>query len=156
MVLNQTTCFYTIKLTENNFNHQKDISTEVSIPDYNYKQGPFGNDLNLIVTVSKKKQEIKQDELQLILLERNETDKFDKLQKDGAITLRNIPCELVIGTNKNTDEDYYAVIVKFSEEHQKMYFLSPSNKKSLKHRNLKCEFERRKDIIIEDDEKDSE
>ena len=46
MVLNQTTCFYTIKLVENNFNHQKDISTEVSIPDFNYKQGPFGNDLN--------------------------------------------------------------------------------------------------------------
>lgn len=68
MVLNQTTCFYTIKLVENNFNHQKDISTEVSILDYNYKQGPFGNDLNLIVLVSKKKQEIKQDELQFILL----------------------------------------------------------------------------------------
>lgn len=50
----------------------------------------------------------------MILLERNETEKYEKL-KDGPIVLRNIPCELVIGLNKTTDEDYYAVIVKFSE-----------------------------------------
>ena len=153
--MNQTTCFYSINVIENPYTHLKEISTEVQIPDHNYKQGPFGNDLNLTVKVSKKKHEIKQDELQLILLERNETEKYEKL-KDGPIVLRNIPCELVIGLNKTTDEDYYAVIVKFSEEHQKMYFLSNANVKSLKHRNLKCEFERRKDIIIDEEENDKE
>ncbi len=154
--MNQTMGYYTINMNENPYNHQREISTEVQIPDHNYKQGPLGNELNLSVTMNKKKHEIKLDELQLILLERNETDKFEKL-KDGPITLRNVPCELVIGTNKTTDEDYYAVIVHFSEEHQKIYFLSQSNIKSLKHRNLKCEFERRKDIIIdEDDEKEDE
>ena len=153
--MNETTCYYFINVSENIYTHLKEISTEVQIPDYNYKQGPFGNDLNMSVKVSKKKYEIKNDELQLILLERNETDKFEKL-KDGPICLKNIPCELVIGTNKAADEDYYAVIVKFSEEHQKMYFLSNANVKSLKHRNLKCEFERRKDIIIDDEDTEME
>jgi hypothetical protein len=37
-----------------------------------------------------------------------------------------------------------------------MYFLSNANLKSLKHRNLKCEFERRKDIIIDEDETEME
>ncbi|MCR4660804.1 MAG: hypothetical protein K5765_02250 [Clostridia bacterium] len=74
--MNRTTCYYTIKLVDNNYTHQNDISTEVQILDYNYKQGPFGNDLNMFVKVSKKKYEIKNDELQLIFLERNETDKF--------------------------------------------------------------------------------
>ena len=66
--MNETTWYYFINGCENIYTHLKEISTEVQISDYNYKQGPFGNDLNMSVKVSKKKYEIKNDELQLILL----------------------------------------------------------------------------------------
>ena len=52
--MNETTCYYFFNVSENPYTHLKEISTEVQIPDYNYKQGPFGNDLNMSVKVSKK------------------------------------------------------------------------------------------------------
>ncbi len=56
--MNEITCYY-FNVSENIYTHLKDISTEVQIPDYNYKQGPFGNYLNMSVKVSKKRYEIK-------------------------------------------------------------------------------------------------
>ncbi|MCI5583615.1 MAG: hypothetical protein MR357_07870 [Anaeroplasma sp.] len=152
---NKTKCMLTITLNENPYTHQKDYSTEVTLIDYNLEHPSFANECNLVVAPSRKKDDMKKDEITLVLLERKETALMDKL-KDESQSIKNLACELVIGTFKTTGKDYYAAIVYFTEEHFKMYFLSPNNLRSLKHRDLHAEFERRQDIIIDDEEEKDE
>lgn len=101
---NKTKCMLTITLNENSYTHQKDYSTEVTLIDYNLEHPSFANECNLVVAPGRKKDDMKKDEITLVLFERKETALITN--KVYIMKINNLICFITTDSN-----DYKIILI---------------------------------------------